>query len=232
MTELVERARHRPRAARAGRRGAALGGRARRRPPGRRADGPRHRGPADRRGPVARLRARRPGPIRHWAMPSGPGVRVDTGLRRGDRDPARVRQPDGQGHGRGGPDRPAAIDRLRRALDETEITGIQTTLPFHRRVVRDPAFAGRRPLDGLGRGALGRTPRRDRPSPRLPPSPPSAPRPWPRRRRRSGSGDRRRPDAGDRRRLGGAVGPGSRSPPRRPLAGRSPVRTRSTGRPR
>ena len=34
----------------------------------------------------------------------------------------------------------AAIDRLRRALDETEIGGIQTTLPFHRFVARDPAF--------------------------------------------------------------------------------------------
>ena len=33
-----------------------------------------------------------------------------------------------------------AIDRLRRALDETEIGGIQTTLPFHRFVARDPSF--------------------------------------------------------------------------------------------
>ena len=37
-------------------------------------------------------------------------------------------------------DRPAAIDRLRRALDETEIGGIQTTLPFDRFVVREPSF--------------------------------------------------------------------------------------------
>ena len=35
----------------------------------------------------------------------------------------------------------AAIGRLRRALDETEIAGIQTTLPFHRFVARDPSFA-------------------------------------------------------------------------------------------
>jgi acetyl/propionyl-CoA carboxylase alpha subunit len=39
-----------------------------------------------------------------------------------------------------GPDRATAIDRLARALDETEVTGIQTTLPFHRAVARDPAF--------------------------------------------------------------------------------------------
>jgi acetyl/propionyl-CoA carboxylase alpha subunit len=37
-------------------------------------------------------------------------------------------------------DRDAAIDRLRRALDETEIGGIQTTLPFHRFVARDAGF--------------------------------------------------------------------------------------------
>ena len=38
-------------------------------------------------------------------------------------------------------DRLAAIDRLRRALDETEVAGIQTTLPFHRFVARHPGFA-------------------------------------------------------------------------------------------
>jgi acetyl/propionyl-CoA carboxylase alpha subunit len=38
-------------------------------------------------------------------------------------------------------DRPAAIERLRRALDETDIGGVQTTLPFHRFVARSAAFA-------------------------------------------------------------------------------------------
>ncbi len=37
-------------------------------------------------------------------------------------------------------DRDAAIDSLRRALDETEIGGIQTTLPFHRFVARSDSF--------------------------------------------------------------------------------------------
>ena len=37
-------------------------------------------------------------------------------------------------------DRDAAIDRLRRALDETEIAGFQTTLPFHRFVAQSAAF--------------------------------------------------------------------------------------------
>ena len=37
-------------------------------------------------------------------------------------------------------DRDGAIDRLRRALDETEIAGLQTTLPFHRFVARHAGF--------------------------------------------------------------------------------------------
>ena len=72
-------------------------------------------------------------------MPSGPGVRVDTAIEAGDRVP-----PDYDNliaklmvHA---PDRDAAIDRLRRALDETEIGGVQTTLPFHRAVARSDAF--------------------------------------------------------------------------------------------
>ncbi len=80
-----------------------------------------------------------PGRIGRWVMPAGPGVRVDTGLETGDRVPpdydnlvAKVMV-----HA---VDRPAAIDRLRRALDETEIAGIQTTLPFDRFVVRHEAF--------------------------------------------------------------------------------------------
>jgi acetyl/propionyl-CoA carboxylase alpha subunit len=80
-----------------------------------------------------------PGRIRHWVMPAGPGVRVDTGVVDGDRIP-----PDYDNlvakimvHA---DDRPAAIDRLRRALDETEVAGIQTTLPFHRFVARHAGF--------------------------------------------------------------------------------------------
>jgi acetyl-CoA carboxylase biotin carboxylase subunit len=80
-----------------------------------------------------------PGRIDRWVMPAGPGVRVDTGLQAGDRVP-----PDYDNlvakimvHAE---DRGAAIDRLRRALDETEIVGIQTTLPFDRFVARHDGF--------------------------------------------------------------------------------------------
>ena len=40
-----------------------------------------------------------------------------------------------------GANREEALERSRRALDEFEIEGIATALPFHRAVVRDPAFA-------------------------------------------------------------------------------------------
>jgi acetyl/propionyl-CoA carboxylase alpha subunit len=80
-----------------------------------------------------------PGRIGRWGMPSGPGVRVDTGIEPGDRVApeydnliAKVMVHAGT--------RDAAIDRLRRALDETEVSGIQTTLPFHRFVATDPSF--------------------------------------------------------------------------------------------
>ena len=80
-----------------------------------------------------------PGRVGRWVMPAGPGVRIDTHIEAGDRIP-----PDYDNliaklmvHAR---DRDAAIDRLRRALDETEIGGVQTSLPFHRAVARSDAF--------------------------------------------------------------------------------------------
>ena len=80
-----------------------------------------------------------PGRVVHWVMPSGPGVRVDTGIEAGDRVPPEYDNLIAKVMVHAG-DRHAAIDRLRRALDETEIGGIQTTLPFHRFVARDPSF--------------------------------------------------------------------------------------------
>ncbi len=38
------------------------------------------------------------------------------------------------------PTRADAINRLRRALDEFAILGIQTTVPLHQRIVDDPSF--------------------------------------------------------------------------------------------
>ena len=87
----------------------------------------------------ARAFAPAPGRVTRWAMPSGPGVRVDSAIEAGERVP-----PDYDPlvaklmvHAS---DRPAAIGRLRRALDEVVVGGIQTTLPFHRFVARHPSF--------------------------------------------------------------------------------------------
>src|SRR5205085_3961370 len=40
-----------------------------------------------------------------------------------------------------GATRQQALERARRALDEFQVDGMPTILPFHRAVVRDPAFA-------------------------------------------------------------------------------------------
>jgi acetyl/propionyl-CoA carboxylase alpha subunit len=81
-----------------------------------------------------------PGRIGRWEIPSGPGVRVDTAIRPGDRVPpdydpmiAKVMTV--------GSDRRAAMRRMRRALAEFVVTGIQTTLPFDLALLDDPAFA-------------------------------------------------------------------------------------------
>ena len=80
-----------------------------------------------------------PGRLTRWTMPSGPGVRVDTALEAGDQVPAEYDNLIAKIMVHAG-SRDDAIDRLRRALDETEIGGIQTTLPFHRSVADDPSF--------------------------------------------------------------------------------------------
>ncbi len=80
-----------------------------------------------------------PGRITRWEMPAGPGIRVDAGVEVGDRVPpdydplvAKIMVVDA--------DRDRALDRLARALDETSVGGIQTTLPFHRFIAHDAAF--------------------------------------------------------------------------------------------
>ncbi len=80
-----------------------------------------------------------PGRVRRWVMPSGPGVRVDTAIEAGERVPAEYDNLIAKIMVHAG-DRHDAIDRLRRALDEMEVSGIQTTLPFHRYVARHGGF--------------------------------------------------------------------------------------------
>ncbi len=81
-----------------------------------------------------------PGAVETLRLPTGPGVRVDSGIEAGevvggnfDSMLAKLIIT--------GSTRTQALERARRALDEMEIGGMPTVLPFHRAVVADPAFA-------------------------------------------------------------------------------------------
>jgi acetyl-CoA/propionyl-CoA carboxylase, biotin carboxylase, biotin carboxyl carrier protein len=81
-----------------------------------------------------------PGVITAFDPPSGPGVRLDAGVRAGsviggqfDSMLAKLIVV--------GADRAQALARSRRALAEFAIGGLPTVLPFHRAVLDDPAFA-------------------------------------------------------------------------------------------
>ena len=102
-----------------------------------------------------------PGRVGRWRMAAGPGVRVDTAIEPGDRVPPEYDNLIAKLMVHAG-DRDAAIDRLRRAIDETEVTGIQTTLPFHRFVAVDPSFrAGDVSTNWVGEHWDGAAARRD-----------------------------------------------------------------------
>ena len=80
-----------------------------------------------------------PGRVTAFHAPGGLGVRVDSALYAGyfvppyyDSLVAKLIV-----HA---PSRKRAIDRMRRALDEFAVVGIQTTIPLHRRIVDDPDF--------------------------------------------------------------------------------------------
>ncbi|CAO5242612.1 acetyl/propionyl/methylcrotonyl-CoA carboxylase subunit alpha [Frankia sp. AgKG'84/4] len=81
-----------------------------------------------------------PGTVTTFVAPAGPGVRLDTGIESGsviggafDSLLAKLIVT--------GATRQEALERARRALDEMVVDGMATALPFHRAVVRDPAFA-------------------------------------------------------------------------------------------
>ncbi|MEU6861705.1 biotin carboxylase N-terminal domain-containing protein [Streptomyces sp. NPDC046876] len=85
-----------------------------------------------------------PGTVTKFNAPSGPGVRLDAGVESGsvigpawDSLLAKLIVT--------GATREQALQRAARALEEFEVEGMATAIPFHRAVVRDPAFA---PTDG------------------------------------------------------------------------------------
>ncbi|MGP9724056.1 acetyl/propionyl/methylcrotonyl-CoA carboxylase subunit alpha [Corynebacterium sp. AOP40-9SA-29] len=82
-----------------------------------------------------------PGALTSYREPSGPGVRVDSGVEQGaviggqfDSMLAKLIVT--------GEDRDQALTRARRALDEYVVEGLPTVIPFHRAVLDDDAFTG------------------------------------------------------------------------------------------
>ncbi len=80
-----------------------------------------------------------PGPIHVFKTFGGPGIRLDSGVTAGDSVSGGFDSLLGKIIVTGR-DRAEALERARRALDEFEVAGLPTVLPFHRKVVRDPAF--------------------------------------------------------------------------------------------
>ena len=80
-----------------------------------------------------------PGTITSLRVPSGPGRARRFGRDRGQRH-LRALRPDDLEAGVWADTRAAAIERMRRALGEYHVGGIRTNLPFHRQVMRHPAF--------------------------------------------------------------------------------------------
>ena len=119
-----------------------------------------------------------PGAVAGWRTPTGPGVRLDSGVEAGsvigggfDSMLAKLIVT--------GASREQALERSRRALAEFEVTGMPTVIPFHRAVVSDPAFTSEPftvhtrwietefdntipPYDGESAGADGDADERDR----------------------------------------------------------------------
>src|SRR6202012_5519097 len=86
-----------------------------------------------------------PGPVTRYDIPTGPGVRLDSGVEAGS-------VIGGQFDSMlsklivYGATREEALARSRRALDEFHVEGLATVIPFHRAVVSDLEFIG----DGTG----------------------------------------------------------------------------------
>ncbi|MEZ4498428.1 MAG: acetyl-CoA carboxylase biotin carboxylase subunit, partial [Thermomicrobiales bacterium] len=79
------------------------------------------------------------GVVTTWIAPGGPGIRVDSHLYSGYSVPPNYDSLLGKiiAHGK---DRAEAIARLDRALAETVIEGVPSTIQFHRQILADERF--------------------------------------------------------------------------------------------
>jgi len=87
-----------------------------------------------------------PGTVDEFSGPTGPGIRLDTGVRSGSFVPPQFDSLLAKLIVTGA-DRQQALRRARRALAEINITGVATVLPFHRAVLESPDFTSE---TGLG----------------------------------------------------------------------------------
>ncbi|MCR1839381.1 acetyl-CoA carboxylase biotin carboxylase subunit [Murimonas intestini] len=80
-----------------------------------------------------------PGLIKHMHLPAGNGVRVDTALYTGYKIPSEYDSMIAKVivHA---PDREAALQKMRSALDEMVILGVETNLDFQYQILRNPVF--------------------------------------------------------------------------------------------
>lgn len=80
-----------------------------------------------------------PGVVKHMHLPAGNGVRVDTALYTGYRIPSEYDSMIAKVivHA---PDRESALQKMRSALDEMVIIGIETNLDFQYQIMRHPTF--------------------------------------------------------------------------------------------
>jgi acetyl-CoA/propionyl-CoA carboxylase, biotin carboxylase, biotin carboxyl carrier protein len=81
-----------------------------------------------------------PGTVRVLKNPTGPGVRIDSGIEQGDVISGNFDSMLSKLIVTGA-SRPQALQRARRALEEMVVEGIPTVIPFDLAVVSDPAFA-------------------------------------------------------------------------------------------
>ena len=80
-----------------------------------------------------------PGTITRWVPPSGPGIRMESGVAEGCQvsvhyDPLLAKLV------AAGATRDEAIARMQRALEAFVVEGLETAIPFHRRVMASAAF--------------------------------------------------------------------------------------------
>jgi acetyl-CoA carboxylase biotin carboxylase subunit len=102
-----------------------------------------------------------PGKITHLRVPDGPYIRNDSGCYEGAEIPVHY-DPMISKLVVWGEDRKTAVARMRRALDEYAVRGIETNLAFHRRCFRHDSFiAGEYDTGFIGRNSKELAPRAD-----------------------------------------------------------------------